>query len=384
MKTKIVIVLLALTVIAGGVGCSLGKITEDTGAEAAAVSTGVKLTLPEKMSGSKFGFLSAGEGDGEQILARGARWVRPHPGAFLWDRTQKSVDSAIDFTDTDTEVVRYQKDELGILVTLWPFAEWEQGARAECSVGENDEFLAKNDKKGRIDYLPLHRCNPTDWTAYAKWVAAVVERYDGDGVNDMEGLKYPIKHWEVMNEPDLTSPAGEPSRLDFYQGTPADYAKLLIETSAAVKTADADAQILIAGAAGGSDQFLDFYREVLKQTGAIDAFDIGNVHCISNDSYDSFNLEPYQKMLLSEFGINKPIWITEAESMFSSNADVNATQALSSTQKALSLGAARIFYTQYEFIQSAQGMMMPRGNVPTATDLPGSSATDAYKTITSQ
>lgn len=42
-----------------------------------------------------------------------------------------------------------------------------------------------------------------DEAAYTAWVTAAVERYDGDGVDDMPGLLAPIRHWEVDNEPDL-------------------------------------------------------------------------------------------------------------------------------------------------------------------------------------
>ena len=35
----------------------------------------------------------------------------------------------------------------------------------------------------------------------------VVERYDGDGLDDMPGFEYPIRHWEIGNEPDVQSPS---------------------------------------------------------------------------------------------------------------------------------------------------------------------------------
>ncbi|MCI4626498.1 MAG: hypothetical protein L3V56_11125 [Candidatus Magnetoovum sp. WYHC-5] len=36
---------------------------------------------------------------------------------------------------------------------------------------------------------------------YVKFVQKTVERYDGDGVDDMPGLKNPVKYWQVENEP---------------------------------------------------------------------------------------------------------------------------------------------------------------------------------------
>jgi len=38
---------------------------------------------------------------------------------------------------------------------------------------------------------------------YEKWLTAVVERYDGDGKDDMKGLQFPVLHYEIGNEPDL-------------------------------------------------------------------------------------------------------------------------------------------------------------------------------------
>src|SRR4030042_132070 len=312
-----------------------------------------KKSLPKQITRSKYGFLSAGDDDTKYIKNYGARWVRPHPGPFLWDSVQSSAGVAYDFSGTDQIVRKYSRKKIGILATLWPFSEWEQQLNpdyATCAVSENDQFLQgardKEGKSGTGSFLPLHRCNPEDWYSYVAWVMAVVERYDGDGVSDMPKLKYPVKYWEVMNEPDHTGD----DTLDFYVGDALDYANLLLETYTAVKAADPSAQVLIAGAAGGNDDFLNFYRRVLSyHPEGLDSFDIGNVHCISNDSYESFNVEPYRNML-AEFGLGgKPIWVTEAEAIISDDAKINASQTLSSTRSARSLGAKQIFFTRYSF-----------------------------------
>jgi hypothetical protein len=36
---------------------------------------------------------------------------------------------------------------------------------------------------------------------YLEFVKKVVERYDGDGIDDMPGLKSPVKYWQIENEP---------------------------------------------------------------------------------------------------------------------------------------------------------------------------------------
>lgn len=359
------------------------------------VSTGKKVSIPKKILDNKFGFLTGGfPGEQERVKSYGALWVRPHPGPFLWDSMQEGEGKKISFAETDNIVKDAQDEEVGLLVTLWPFADWDQKRRSnasDCEVPENDEFLPKGGFIGKESYLPKYRCNPFDWKAYKKWVKAVVERYDGDGANDMPGLKIPVKYWEVMNEPDLTyKEAPEPEEgektLTFYQQDPKDYKKLLIKTSESIRKADPEAMILIAGAAGASDQMLEFYQIVLLDKNTWNSFDIANIHCISSFYYQTFNVEPYKKMI-NGLGVDKPIWVTEAEAFISDDEDINATQTWMSTKRALELGANKIFFTRYDF--KVEGEMEPPpgpkdGTQEIKPELKGANAREAYKKITSE
>ncbi|MDQ7780473.1 MAG: hypothetical protein RDV41_12325, partial [Planctomycetota bacterium] len=73
---------------------------------------------------------------------------------------------------------------------------------------------------------------PKDKEKYARWVRAAVERYDGDGKDDMPGLSVAAKHWQADNEP----PRGREGYADFVR-----------ITSVAIKDADADAKVLVGG-----------------------------------------------------------------------------------------------------------------------------------------
>lgn len=343
-------------------------------------------SIPKKILDNKFGFLTGYPGSENTVSVFGGAWGRPHPGPFLWDSMQRGKSSSIDFEQTDQLVENYQEEGIGILATLWPFANWDQKERPDpekYKVSSNDEFLPKGPQKH--SYLPEYRGNPHNWDAYTSWIKSLVERYDGDGKDDMPGLEMPIKYWEVMNEPDLGIPDGvnveDDGRLDFYKEGAPEYAELLIKTYAAIKEADPEAKVIIAGAAGGNDHFLNFYRKVFANKDAINAFDIANVHCISNDGYESFNVEPYKKML-AEFGINKPIWVTEAEAMVSDNADINATQTYLSAKKALELGVEKIFFTRFEFKDrfSKPGPKRDIPNIP--AEIKGDDSEEAYKIIT--
>lgn len=191
-----------------------------------------KVSISNEILNNKFGFLSGGEDDAEQIKNLGAAWVRPHPGPFVWGAIQKNASAQYDFSTTDLLVQKYQNFDIAILATIWPFADWDQIRRIDassCKVSDKDEFLGQ---------LPQYRCVPYDWVAYKKFVSALVERYDGDGTGDMPNLRIPIKYWEVMNEPDLVSGGNPAKSLDFFKQGAYEYSELLKATSEGIREAD--------------------------------------------------------------------------------------------------------------------------------------------------
>lgn len=346
MKNKLVIPCVFLAfVVCAGIVCEPGEST-------AKVKT---VSIPRNIKNNRYGFLSGGENDAKLIRSFRARWVRPHPGPFLWDSIQNVRDSGgYNFSSSDRIVKKYSRKKIGVLATLWPFAEWDQLTREnpdDCKVSDTDIFLpiSETGKDGNaVEYISQHRCNPNNWSEYLNWVKATVERYDGDGVSDMKGLKIPVKYWEVMNEPDLEGT----DELDFYIGNHADYTELLTKTYAAIKEADPGAKVLISGAAGGGDQYLGFYRDVLLDETARNSFDIFNVHCISSGFLESLNVEPYRDMIV-EYGLqNKSLWVTEAETIVSSDPLTNANQTRSAVKRAFQLGASKVFFTRYSFSAS--------------------------------
>ena len=138
---------------------------------------------------------------------------------------------------------------------------------------------------------------------YKTFLLKLVDRYDGDGNNDMPGLTKPIKHWDIMNEPEFKM---------FFKGSKEDFVETFNFSSKVIKEKQKDAVIVMAGAAGMFPENKKYWKSVLPKIK--DNFDIANIHHISTPEgkcdkelwVDEF------ASLLKSVNINKPIWVTEA------------------------------------------------------------------------
>ncbi|MCP4810108.1 MAG: hypothetical protein GY913_20395 [Proteobacteria bacterium] len=141
---------------------------------------------------------------------------------------------------------------------------------------------------------------PEDMDAYTEWVRQVVERY-GDHVTA----------WEIDNEPDLhnsEAPRGGKEQAEFQ--TPAEYAEVLLATSAAIREVDPEALI----ASGGMYRAMTpvgraYYEEVLATDGVLDAIDVVSLHCY----FATPDTSPIRDLfaVTRAFAPDKPVWITE-------------------------------------------------------------------------
>ena len=255
----------------------------------------IKIKETKPRGADRFGFVCFNE---YALKDLNLGWVRPHPGPFIWGRIER-VKGKYDFSEADKVVKTAQEMGLNILATIWPYAEWDQKRWGKTNITVIEDFPE----------LPRSRFKPYDMEAYRAFVKALVERYDGDGVNDMPGLKRPIKYWEVLNEPEAQSKEKDGRLECFFQGDASDFYDLLKATYEAIKEADPEATVIIGGAATlkgeGSREFL---REVLRLGGG-KYFDVAAVHSYE-DEMDDFNVDEL-KSLLKEFNLEKPIWVTE-------------------------------------------------------------------------
>jgi hypothetical protein len=131
----------------------------------------------------------------------------------------------------------------------------------------------------------------------------LVDRYDGDGNNDMPRLTKPIIYWEIMNEPEFKM---------FFKGSKDEFIEIFNFSSKIIKEKQKDSIIVMAGAAGMFPENKKFWKYALPKIK--DNFDIANIHHISapgGKCDKEFWVDEFAS-LLKTTNINKPIWVTEA------------------------------------------------------------------------
>tara|TARA_B100001057_G_scaffold257099_1_gene257326 strand:+ start:318 stop:1361 length:1044 start_codon:yes stop_codon:yes gene_type:complete len=245
--------------------------------------------INQSYSDSRFGELT--EIRDEKMRGKEGQWVRPHPGPFIWNHIEKEK-GKFNWEDTDKYVIYAQEHHQTILATIWPYANWEQKSckrkKARSPFGKKfTKYLSK----------------PCSMEDYKTFLLKLVDRYDGDGSNDMPGLTKPIKYWDVMNEPEFKM---------FFKGTKEDFIEIFNFSSKVIKNKQTDAIIVMAGAAGMHTENKKYWKSVLPKIK--DHFDIANIHHISGPEgqcdkqlwVDEFST------LLQSVNIDKPIWLTEA------------------------------------------------------------------------
>lgn len=210
-----------------------------------------------------------------RIEASGVRSVRI---AFYWSAGEPSP-GAIDFGVYDAPVLAAAEHGLTVLPVVFSTPEW---AREEPGV------LASP---------------PRDPADYARFLAALVERYGRGGSlwdEHPELRARPVRAWQVWNEPNLTG---------FWSSQPfaRDYVRLLKAARRALRAADPRARAILAGLPNGWDALRRIYR-----AGGRRAFDAVAIHPYTArpDRVPRFVREA--RKVMRRFGDRrKPIWVTE-------------------------------------------------------------------------
>ena len=166
--------------------------------------------------------LAAGDHELDTLAELGIGLARPHRPTghvFAMNLVRPPEAEDFDWAGTDHVVGRAGRAGVRLFVTLVPFADPAEATQAE----------------------PVHPVvRPEELEEWVGFVEAVVERYDGDGVDDMEGLDLAVYAWEVGNEPSC-----DPER----PACASSYLELVRETWEAAHRADPEAVVLVGGAA---------------------------------------------------------------------------------------------------------------------------------------
>jgi hypothetical protein len=160
----------------------------------------------------------------------------------VWGEIVATADTPVadwNWTATDAVFTAAAAAELDVMITLWPYALWDQ---VQCHA----TWPSTLSLYGTHFQAPYAPC---DWTAYNQWVTAVVERY-GDQVNT----------WQIMQLPEQqTSP------LAFYQGSAQDYAEIARVTSADILAAQPAATIVSGTIGPPTTETITFWGPLLEQ-----------------------------------------------------------------------------------------------------------------------
>jgi len=235
----------------------------------------------------------------------GVSWVR---WPFYWGSIEPydTTPEHYDWTATDASFAAAKAAGLNVIATMTSNPSWAATYTA-----------------GRLDRSGVG--------PFAEFIAAVVERYDGDGQDDAPGSPV-VNYWEFYNEPD----GGDPLRARYgggYWGPyGADYAQMLCAVYPAAKAASPNAKIVLGGLA--YDWFTEdsgpFVRAFLD-----DVLAAGGGHCLDAVAFHYYppfesvwapfgpglsGKANYLRSKLNVYGLdNLPLLVTEAG--YHSNAD---------------------------------------------------------------
>ena len=113
-----------------------------------------------------------------------------------WANMQDSADAAIDFSNTDAVVKIFQQYNFSLTWYISSNAYWAMPDKPECCP---DTVIMPDPLP---DVLLFRNCAPEAEyeQAWIDYIKAVVERYDGDGQDDMPDLKIPVRYFILPGE----------------------------------------------------------------------------------------------------------------------------------------------------------------------------------------
>jgi hypothetical protein len=165
----------------------------------------------------------------------GVRWV--NLARINWGQIEPRAPTngrhSYQWAALDEGVRQWQQYGVHIMMSLRFVSPW---ANAKPK-GEQFTYL-----KGLLSGIPKasadYRPKPEHVQDLRDYVSALVERYDGDGADDMPGLLFPVHHYQVCNE--------AYNEL-FWAGTLEEYGAQLTDAAQAARQANPNVKIILSG-----------------------------------------------------------------------------------------------------------------------------------------
>jgi len=224
------------------------------------------------------------------LLQSGASWVRGQANWASVEPTQTSPPT-YNWSSVDNSLLAARADMggLNMIATIWIAPDWAAPGPEE----------------------PIY---PEKLDEFALFVSALVERFDGDGVDDADGSPV-VLYWEFFNEPD---------RFNYWGQSGKEFADMLKVAYPALKAANPNAQLVFPGIAYDwfEDQNGPFTRSFLPDVldnGGGDYFDVMNFHSYplfypnwtTNKGPGLLEKGQYIQNILESYNLTKPIVVTE-------------------------------------------------------------------------
>ena len=267
----------------------------------------------------------------EIVQDLGISWLSLQPHV-LWMTVEREP-GVYDWSELDEEVRALQALGLDLTMVLSPLinAFGDQRQEVRDVIAQYPSFLHFMRQGVGPEYhlYPQGETLPL-WRAF---LHAAVDRYDGDGTNDMPGLRFAVRNWHVVEEYPTPSLPDEQVYVD-----------LLGHAYEIIKDEDPDARVILAGIAGNFAHWFAFMggfiddpaagavggelmtREEMNASPfwsfrkrryewmvekAFSSFDVMDLHAyIPIESFLEGEIA-YINDLMSRFGEPKPIWIIE-------------------------------------------------------------------------
>ncbi len=260
-------------------------------------------------------------GDYTNPVDAGVKWVRlTGENGMFWDKIE-ILDNGEQLGDptnyywdaTDKMANEFTQNGFNILWTINSFNQFDQGVSVPTGLV------------------------PNDLVSYVKFITAVAERYDGDGIDDAAGSPV-INYWQIHNEVNLDF---------FWSDTPAAYAELFKISYNAIKEANPNAIIALSGLSSpgglydGVNNFTDILDELYQIGGTFDIFDIHWYGFVGNykvhQQPEEISLTDFLNVNLSnalQNFSNVEIWSTENGTYSGSDIDMQSGLAPLQTESA--------------------------------------------------